>query len=101
MTGCQAPCAYNDDGECVYIRHWSIVMNSLIPPPLVVQKQRVLILVLSRYKGLTRSQLTELSRFPRSTVYDLMVKLIRKKMVNVRFELRNHTGRPMTIYSLP
>jgi len=101
VSGCQAPCAYNDDGECVYIEHWSVVMKSLIKPPIVVQKQNVLLLLLKHHGSMTRSQLTELSKFPRSTVYDLMIKLIHRKLVETRFEIRSHTGRPLTIYSLP
>jgi len=100
---CNAPCGYLIDGECGHIKYWEAIIDPWHPrsrPSIVEQKRNVLKLVLSIHGELSRDQIVELSKFPRSSVYDMLQVLVRREVVIEKHERRKPTGRPTTIYKL-
>lgn len=98
---CRAPCFYLTKGVCHHIEHWKSVLDPLIRHPIQAsQKQNVLKMILEIYGEMNRSRLVDLSKFPRSTVHDLLQGLVYNKVVTIRYKQKKTTGRPMTMYSL-
>ena len=62
-------------------------------------KQKVLVTYLRLKGDMDRNGLSELSKMPRSTVYDILQKLIRKGLVKTYKHRVAYTGRPRVIYT--
>ena len=61
----------------------------------------LLIDILSKYGPLTRGELVELTKIPRSTMYDNLARLISLERVIKESVPRSTRGRPKVVFRLP
>lgn len=93
---CNAPCDHSVEGTCNYRSLWSRVIDEMIRDP----REKVLHMYLFYDGPQTRPELVRSSKFPRSTIYDILQRMISQGYIGTNYEQRSKTGRPMTVYYL-